>query len=38
VKLAAILLVSIGSVGLVVTYVLMRRRLEQLRRWHEEEQ
>jgi hypothetical protein len=35
-KLAAILLVSIGGAGLVVTYVLMRRRLEQLRRWHEE--
>jgi uncharacterized membrane protein YdjX (TVP38/TMEM64 family) len=35
-KLAAILLVSIGGVGLVVTYALMRRRLEQLRRWHEE--
>jgi len=35
VKLAAILLVSIGGAGLIVTYVLMRRRLEQLRRWRE---
>ncbi len=34
-KLAAILLVSIGGAGLIVTYVLMRRRLEQLRRWRE---
>jgi hypothetical protein len=36
-KLAAILLVSIGSVGLIATYVFMRRRQEQLRRWHEED-
>jgi hypothetical protein len=35
VKLASILLVSIGSVGLIVSYVLMRRRLEQLRKWRE---
>ncbi len=35
-KLAAILLVSIGGAGLIVTYVLMRRRLEQLRRWRQE--
>lgn len=35
-KLAAILLVSIGGAGLIVTFVLMRRRLEQLRRWREE--
>jgi hypothetical protein len=34
-KLAAIILVSVGSVGLVVTYVLMRRKLEQLRRLRE---
>ena len=34
-KLAAIILVSVGSVGLVVTYVLMRRKLEQLRRFRE---
>jgi len=32
VKLAAILLVSIGSAGLIVLFVLMRRRLEQLHR------
>jgi hypothetical protein len=36
VKLAAIILVSVGSVGLVVTYVLMRRKLEQLRRLGED--
>ena len=35
-KLAAILLVSIGGAGLIVSFVLMRRRLEQLRRWREE--
>jgi hypothetical protein len=35
-KLAAIILVSVGSVGLVVTYVLMRRKLEQLRRLRED--
>jgi hypothetical protein len=34
-KLAAILLVSIGTVGLVVTFVLMRRKLEELRRLRE---
>jgi hypothetical protein len=33
VKLAAILLVSIGGAGLIVSYALMRRRLEQFRRW-----
>lgn len=37
-KLAAILLVSIGGAGLIVTFALMRRRLEQLRRWKEEEE
>jgi hypothetical protein len=36
VKLAAILLVSIGGAGLIVMFVLMRRRMEQLRRWKEE--
>ena len=36
-KLAVILLVSIGGACLIVTYALMRRRLEQLRRWHEED-
>ncbi len=34
-KLAAILMVSIGSVGLVVTFVLMRRKLDDLRRLRE---
>jgi hypothetical protein len=37
VKLAAILLVAIGSVGLIVTFVLMRRKLDQLRRFKEGE-
>jgi len=32
VKLAAILLVSIGVTGLIVGYALMRRRVEQMRR------
>jgi hypothetical protein len=35
VKLAAILLVSIGGAGLIVTFVLMRRRMEQLRKFKE---
>jgi len=35
VKLAAIILVSVGSVGILVTFVLMRRKLEQLRRFKE---
>jgi hypothetical protein len=34
-KLAAILLVSIGGTGLIVSFVLMRRKLEQLRRLRE---
>ncbi len=34
-KLAAILLVSIGGAGLIVTFVLMRRRVDQLRRFRE---
>jgi hypothetical protein len=34
-KLAAVILVSVGSVGVVFTYVLMRRKLEQLRRLRE---
>ena len=37
-KLAAILLVSIGDAGLIVTFVFMRIRLEQLRRWREEQE
>jgi hypothetical protein len=36
VKLAAILLVSIGGTGLVISWVLMRRKLEQLRKLREE--
>jgi hypothetical protein len=35
VKLAAILLVSIGGAGLIVTFVFMRRRMEQLRKFKE---
>jgi hypothetical protein len=38
VKTAAVILVSVGSVGVIVTYVLMRRKLEQLRRWREEQE
>ena len=34
-KLAAILMVSIGTVGLVVTFVLMRRKVDDLRRLRE---
>ena len=34
-KLAALILVGVGTVGLVVTFVLMRRKLEQLRRFKE---
>ena len=34
-KLAAILLVSTGGTGLIVSFVLMRRKLEQLRRLRE---
>jgi hypothetical protein len=37
VKTAAVILVSVGTVGLVASYVLMRRKLEQLRRWREEQ-
>jgi hypothetical protein len=37
-KLAAILLVSIGCSGLIVTFVLMRRKMEQLRRLKEGEE
>jgi NADH:ubiquinone oxidoreductase subunit 6 (subunit J) len=36
VKLAAVVLVSVGTVGVLVTFVIMRRRLEQLRRLREE--
>jgi hypothetical protein len=34
-KLAAVILVSVGTVGLLVTFVLMRRKLEELRRFKE---
>jgi NADH:ubiquinone oxidoreductase subunit 6 (subunit J) len=36
VKTAAIVLVSVGTVGVLVTFVLMRRKLEELRRYKEE--
>jgi hypothetical protein len=32
VKTAAIALVSVGTVGVLVTFVIMRRKLEELRR------
>jgi NADH:ubiquinone oxidoreductase subunit 6 (subunit J) len=32
VKTAAIVLVSVGTVGVLVTFVVMRRKLEELRR------
>ena len=34
-KLAAIILVAVGTPGLILSYVLMRRKLEQLRRFKE---
>ena len=34
-KLAAVILVSVGSIGLVVMFVVMRRKLERLRRLRE---
>ena len=37
-KIAAVVLVSVGTVGLLVTFVLMRRKLEELRRLKEGEQ
>jgi hypothetical protein len=37
-KLAAILLVSIGGAGLIVSFALMRRKVEQLRRLREGEE
>jgi hypothetical protein len=37
-KLAAILLVSIGGAGLIVSFVLMRIKLEKLRRLREEQE
>jgi len=35
VKTAAIVLVSVGTVGVLVTFVIMRRKLERLRRVRE---
>jgi hypothetical protein len=35
VKIAALVLVSVGTVGLIVTFVLMRRKLDELRRLKE---
>jgi hypothetical protein len=37
-KLAAILLVSIGGAGLIVAFALMRRKLDELRRIREGEE
>ena len=34
-KLAAIIMVAVGSVGLLVTFTLMRRKLDELRRMKE---
>ena len=31
-KLAAVILVGVGTIGLIVTFVYMRRRLDQLER------
>jgi hypothetical protein len=36
VKAAALILVSLGSVGLIATFVLMRRKLDELRKLREE--
>ncbi len=36
-KTAAIVLVSVGSVGVLVMFVIMRRRLEELRRLKDDE-
>ena len=32
-KTAVIVLVTVGTVGVLVTFVIMRRKLEALRRW-----
>jgi hypothetical protein len=37
VKIAAVALVSVGTVGLIVTFVFLRRKLEELRRLKEGE-
>ena len=36
-KIAALVLVSVGTVGLIATFVFMRRKLEELRRLKEGE-
>jgi hypothetical protein len=36
VKIAAVVLVSVGTVGLIATFVLMRRKLDELHRYREE--
>jgi NADH:ubiquinone oxidoreductase subunit 6 (subunit J) len=38
VKTAAIVLVSVGTVGVLVMFVVMRRKLEELRRYKEEQE
>jgi hypothetical protein len=37
-KLAAVVLVAVGTVGVLVTFVFMRRKLEELRRVKEEQE
>jgi hypothetical protein len=37
VKIAAVILVSVGTVGVLVTFVFMRRKLEELRRLKDDE-
>ena len=34
-KLAAVILVSVGTVGVLVMFLVMRRKLEELRRFRE---
>jgi hypothetical protein len=36
-KIAAVILVTVGTVGLIVTFILMRRKLDELQRWKEEQ-
>ena len=36
-KIAALVLVSVGTVGLIATFIFMRRKLEELRRLKEGE-
>jgi NADH:ubiquinone oxidoreductase subunit 6 (subunit J) len=38
VKLATFILVGVGTVGVLATFVVMRRKLEQLRRLKEEQE